>query len=410
MTIGQRIASLRKEHNFSQEALGEQLGVSRQSIYKWESDAALPEIDKLIALSRLFGVSVGWLLGVEEESTSPGTDSPTEDTPDLTEAQLKMVQEIADRYIAAQPQPAPRKKWPWVLAALVLIAVFFSLFSRLRDLNHQYNNLQNSVYRIDQSVGNQINGISSRVEEILKQQNNLTAEYNVEHLSDDYAANTALFSAWAVPKTYVNGMTAAFVADSGNGTVHAAAAEHDRKFSAEITAELTDMISLSVVFTYPDGTMQTQLLNSFDYLYSNSLPIGDLQDELMWAALTNGKLVFPSPDAAQYVQFIPTNVQGYELVADVRIGLFKNQQLVTWAEPCPIPDSFIGFDEFEFYQFPDMEIPMTPDDMLRCGAVVTDIYGRVTVFPGTAYTSNAERTALEWTESDWDTDPAGWHY
>ena len=66
MTIGQRIAQKRKEQGLSQEALGNQLGVSRQSIYKWESDAALPEIDKLIALSRLFSVSVGWLLGVEE--------------------------------------------------------------------------------------------------------------------------------------------------------------------------------------------------------------------------------------------------------------------------------------------------------------------------------------------------------
>lgn len=66
MTIGQRIAQKRKELGLSQEALGDQLGVSRQSIYKWESDTALPEIDKLIALSRLYGVSVGWLLGVED--------------------------------------------------------------------------------------------------------------------------------------------------------------------------------------------------------------------------------------------------------------------------------------------------------------------------------------------------------
>ena len=66
MTVGQRIAQKRKEQNMSQEALGEKLGVSRQSIYKWESDGTLPEIDKLVTMSRLFGVSVGWLLGVEE--------------------------------------------------------------------------------------------------------------------------------------------------------------------------------------------------------------------------------------------------------------------------------------------------------------------------------------------------------
>ena len=54
MTIGQRIAQKRKELGLSQEALGSKLGVSRQSIYKWEADSALPEVDKLIALSRLF--------------------------------------------------------------------------------------------------------------------------------------------------------------------------------------------------------------------------------------------------------------------------------------------------------------------------------------------------------------------
>ena len=41
MTIGQRIAELRKQHNLSQEALGEALGVSRQAISKWESEVSL---------------------------------------------------------------------------------------------------------------------------------------------------------------------------------------------------------------------------------------------------------------------------------------------------------------------------------------------------------------------------------
>ena len=66
MTLGERIARKRKELGLSQEALGERLGVSRQAIYKWESDASLPEIEKLIALSGIFSVPVGWLLGVEE--------------------------------------------------------------------------------------------------------------------------------------------------------------------------------------------------------------------------------------------------------------------------------------------------------------------------------------------------------
>ena len=66
MTLGDRIAQKRKEQSMSQEALGAELGVSRQSIYKWENNVSVPEIEKLIAMSRLFHVTVGWLLGVEE--------------------------------------------------------------------------------------------------------------------------------------------------------------------------------------------------------------------------------------------------------------------------------------------------------------------------------------------------------
>lgn len=94
MTFGQRVAQKRKELGLSQEGLGEKLGVSRQAIYKWEADAAMPEIDKLITLSRIFSVPVGWLLGVEE--TTPETVNPDQE---------KLVEDILSRYQAAQPDP-----------------------------------------------------------------------------------------------------------------------------------------------------------------------------------------------------------------------------------------------------------------------------------------------------------------
>ena len=96
MTTGQRIAAKRKERELSQERLGELLGVSRQSIYKWESDASLPEIDKLVAMARLFQVNVGWLLGVEKDSSN--ADGET-----FTEAQRRLVEEILRRYQQENP-------------------------------------------------------------------------------------------------------------------------------------------------------------------------------------------------------------------------------------------------------------------------------------------------------------------
>ena len=66
MTLGQRIQEYRKQQGLSQESLGDALGVSRQAVSKWEGDNGIPELDTLVAMSRLFGITVGQLLGVEE--------------------------------------------------------------------------------------------------------------------------------------------------------------------------------------------------------------------------------------------------------------------------------------------------------------------------------------------------------
>ena len=62
MTFGERLIKLRHQQGLSQDALAEALGVSRQSVSKWETDTSIPELDKLIKLSCLFGVSLDELV------------------------------------------------------------------------------------------------------------------------------------------------------------------------------------------------------------------------------------------------------------------------------------------------------------------------------------------------------------
>ena len=137
-TIGQRIARERKRLNLSQEAFGEKMGVSRQAISKWEADGAVPEIDKLIAMSKLFGVSVGWLLGVEEAS------EPEEAEP-FSEKQLEILENIIQRY--RQPEPAPPSRVPWILAAagicvaLILGIVALRRVDKIPNYSGQLNNI-----------------------------------------------------------------------------------------------------------------------------------------------------------------------------------------------------------------------------------------------------------------------------
>ncbi|HKM35238.1 MAG TPA: helix-turn-helix transcriptional regulator [Lachnospiraceae bacterium] len=70
MTLGEKITRKRKESNLTQEQLAGVLGVSRQSISKWESDVTYPETDKLVRMSEMFDCSLDYLLKktVEEES------------------------------------------------------------------------------------------------------------------------------------------------------------------------------------------------------------------------------------------------------------------------------------------------------------------------------------------------------
>lgn len=71
-----RLAKLRKEHSLSQEQLAEKIGVSRQAVSKWERAEATPDIDNLISLSRVYGISLDEMLGLNGPET-PKNSSET---------------------------------------------------------------------------------------------------------------------------------------------------------------------------------------------------------------------------------------------------------------------------------------------------------------------------------------------
>ena len=95
MTTGEKIAALRRDHKLSQEALGEKLGLSRQAVSKWEADQAVPTMDNLMELSRLFGVPVDTLLRPDAPFPAPpaegGAGKENEDAPAAPETPHKGV-------------------------------------------------------------------------------------------------------------------------------------------------------------------------------------------------------------------------------------------------------------------------------------------------------------------------------
>ena len=77
MKLSEKICYCRKKSGKSQEALAEQLGVSRQAVSKWETGEAEPELKKLRLLAEVFGVSTDWLLSDDEPQEEAESDFRT---------------------------------------------------------------------------------------------------------------------------------------------------------------------------------------------------------------------------------------------------------------------------------------------------------------------------------------------
>lgn len=77
MILADKITDLRKRNGMSQEQLAEKVGVSRQSVSKWESARSIPDMNKIVLLSEIFGVSTDYLLkdemGPEQEMPPAGS-------------------------------------------------------------------------------------------------------------------------------------------------------------------------------------------------------------------------------------------------------------------------------------------------------------------------------------------------
>lgn len=81
MTLGERIAQARTGAGLSQSELAERLEVSRQSVSKWETDASVPELDKLTRLCDLFGLTMDQLVRGEEPQTQKKDEPQSEEKP-----------------------------------------------------------------------------------------------------------------------------------------------------------------------------------------------------------------------------------------------------------------------------------------------------------------------------------------
>lgn len=146
---GDYLKKLRTENNLSQEKLAEKLGVSRQSVSKWEQGYAVPDTDNMLKLSKLYGLSVDAILNCGESAAEPAPKNniPTPAAKPIHETvseqiskpqtqNTKSSENSADEhedqpvgsgqntsYSSAKEKPE-KKKRSWVFAAYPFIAIF----------------------------------------------------------------------------------------------------------------------------------------------------------------------------------------------------------------------------------------------------------------------------------------------
>lgn len=117
MILADKIIDLRKKNGWSQEELASQLGVSRQSVSKWESGQSIPDLDRILKMSTIFGVSTDYLL---KDDAEPIDDAaPTVDAPQASDETARLItMEDAYHYLSMVQMAAPR------IARGVMLCIF----------------------------------------------------------------------------------------------------------------------------------------------------------------------------------------------------------------------------------------------------------------------------------------------
>ena len=242
MTTGEKIAALRREHKLSQEALGEKLGLSRQAVSKWEADQAVPTMDNLMELSRLFGVPVDTLLRPDAPFPAPPAEKNSTDAPAAPETPHKGV------------SPSYRKILAIGGAALLCVSLALNAVCL-----YQIAQLKGEVQALRVQAGN-VNtvyypGTDADTGDFAESSEHMTLDpENTEQLIVTFSA---------VPRVASDGETAKFLLRGGEQSWECEA-EDDAGggYRGSLTIPMVDEYSVYLVLTGADGSTRNLLIAS----------------------------------------------------------------------------------------------------------------------------------------------------
>ena len=148
MILADKIIDLRKKAGWSQDELASKLNVTRQSVSKWEGAQSIPDMERIVRMSRLFGVTTDYLLKDEletEEFSSTDADTGT--------SLRRVSMEQASNYLALRKAAAPRIALATLLCIVspIVLRVRVLLFRHKRGRRGRYRALRYALHRCRRS-------------------------------------------------------------------------------------------------------------------------------------------------------------------------------------------------------------------------------------------------------------------
>lgn len=247
MTLGEKIYKLRNERNMTQEQLAEKLGVTRQSISKWEGDLVKPEIEKLKAMAKLFEVSLDDLISDEAAEVKPAKTDRLE-----RDANIYKFVSIITAGIC-------------LVMIVIMIAVAVNLSDRIKALELRAPEViyQNSESYTD-DVSETFSDVSWKIKDAdkKKQQSKLHIE--------------------AEPKTYSDSTEITAIAETDSGRQYTAALENSNgRFRGDVDIPISgEQMKISLVVDN-DGEKQKVTIAESVYMLEGitALPEIEIQTE-----------------------------------------------------------------------------------------------------------------------------------
>lgn len=365
MTLGQRIQQKRKEKGLSQEKLGEQLNVSRQTVYKWENDQTIPELFNLIAMAEILDVRAGWLIN-EEESES-----------DLQMHQLlKQMEETGRARSLQEKQNKKKRKIRIADLALIMTGITITLLTKINQLENSYQQLQNTLHTQNTVMQNQISSITSSVQQTLDRYNAVTLNSDVVVEGYDYASNMVQLSFQARPRTYVSGMKTVFYIDCDGEVIDVEGVENDRTFTGNVQVSLlAQRITVTVEFETGEESEIMQLVE-YNELIRNTFPCYDFLWPLT-SCISNDEKKFDDLECMihEYDMYVDEEMEIPEIVS-MEVYLSEDGKKIAEYTCSKIH----GEDDRNpiqnlIYSRPE-DLKLNPDKEYAEHLVVTDEYGR----------------------------------